>query len=102
MASDGSNREKHFKALREHFTSSSNPENSGGFSVAGEMKYGRFFCLASFLLGFSGNRRFSQVFGLLRMVVFDDEGNMVERFAEIDTHASLEGTYRSRRVRFFS
>ena len=62
----------------------------------------KIFCLASFLVGFSGNRRVSQVFGLLQMVVFDDEGNMVERFAEIDTHASLEGTYRSRRVRFFS
>ena len=43
------------------------------------------FCLASFLVVFSGNRRFSRGFGLLKkMVIFGDEDNMVERFAEID------------------
>ena len=42
--------------------------------------------------GFSGKRRFSPVFGLLKMVIFGDEDNMVERFVEIDARVFLEGT----------
>ena len=60
----------------------------------------RIFCLASFLvvflenpvlLGFSG-------FRITKMVTFGDEGNMAERFVEIDPHVFLDGTLMSRRV----
>ena len=47
--------------------------------------------------GFSGKRRFSPVFGLLKMVIFGDEDNMVERFVEIDARVFLDGTLTSRR-----
>ena len=50
------------------------------------------FCLASFLVGFPGNRRFSRGFELLKMVIFGDENNMVERFVEIDARVFLEDT----------
>jgi hypothetical protein len=48
--------------------------------------------------GFSGKRRFSPVFGLLKMVIFGDEGNMVERFVEIDARVFLKAPLTSRRV----
>ena len=48
--------------------------------------------------GFSGKRRFSPVFGLLKMVIFGDEDNMVERLVEIDARGFLDGTLTSRRV----
>ena len=47
--------------------------------------------------GFSGNPRFARVFGLLKMVTFGDEDNMVERFVEIDARVFLDGTLTSRR-----
>ena len=55
------------------------------------MKHRRFF-RASFLVFFSGNRRFSWVFRLLRMAIFGDEGSMAECFVEIDARVFLEGT----------
>ena len=48
--------------------------------------------------GFSGKPRFARVFGLLKMVTFGDEDNMVERFVEIDARVFLDGTLTSRRV----
>ena len=42
--------------------------------------------------GFSGNRRCRRIFGSLKMVIFGDEDNMVERFVEIDARVFREGT----------
>ena len=53
-------------------------------------------CFISF--GFSGNPRFARVFGLLKVVTFGDEDNMVERFVEIDARVFLDGTLTSCRV----
>ena len=61
------------------------------------MKHGEFFALLHFLW-FSGKPRFARVFGLLKMVIFGDEDNMVERFVEIDARVFLDGTLTSRRV----
>ena len=47
--------------------------------------------------GVSGSRPFSRVFRLPQMVIFGDEGNMAERFVEIDARVFLEGTPTSRR-----
>ena len=47
--------------------------------------------------GFSGNPHFARVFGLLKLVFFGDEDNMVERFVEIDARVFLDGTLTSRR-----
>ena len=37
------------------------------------------------------------VFGLLKMAIFGDEDNMVERLVEIDARGFLDGTLTSRR-----
>ena len=54
----------------------------------------RIFCLASFLVVFLEN----PVFGLLKMAIFGDKDNMVERLVEIDARGFLDGTLTSRRV----
>ena len=48
---------------------------------------------------FSGNRRFSRGFGLLKnRYFFGDEDNIFARFVEIDARVFLEGTLTSRRI----
>ena len=49
---------------------------------------------------FSGNRRVSRIFGLLKMVILGDEGNMVEHVVEIDARVfwTLISTSRHQRA----
>ena len=55
-------------------------ENRG----CGRMKQVIFFLRFFVVCCFSGIRRFSRGFGLLKIVIFGDEDNMAERFVEID------------------
>ena len=55
----------------------------------------KIFCLASLFAGFL-DRRFSRVFGLLEMVIFGDDDNMVERFVEIDARVFLKAQHGNR------
>ena len=56
------------------------------------MKHGEFFLPCFISCEFSGNPRFARGFGLLKMIIFGHEDNMVGRFVEIDACVFLDGT----------
>ena len=80
------------KTRRKHFASVEDPEIPGFSLWLWRNEAQKIFLPCFIYCGLSGNRRFSGVFGLLKMVTFGDDDNMVERFVEIDASVFREGT----------